>query len=340
MTRFLKYPLIAAMGLLLAAAAASILIQPTPGRADPAIDCIEQEFLGIINEYRAENGRAPLVLNTQLTAAADWMSGDVAAKAYFSHTDSLGRNPGQRARDFGYSGGVGENMAGGYSTALAVFNGWKASPGHNANMLGTTYKVIGIGRIYLPGSPYSVYWTTDFGLTGNATATATPTPVASPTPGVTPSPTATATSGPAAAPTCSPPPSPSGTGGATATPLPATPTPQNGTPTPTPTLQPTPRRHQLLHADTGAPRQLDSTPTLTPAIIGDVDCDFTVGSTDALGILRVVASLGELPVCELSADVDCDGEVTSRDALEILLYVVSLPQPPQGPGCPPIGTAG
>jgi hypothetical protein len=65
-----------------------------------------------------------------------------------------------------------------------------------------------------------------------------------------------------------------------------------------------------------------------------------VGSTDALGILRVVASLGELPECELSADVDCDGEITSRDALEVLLYVVSLPQPPQGPGCPAIGTAG
>ena len=338
MIRFLKYPLIAAMGVLLAAAAASILLQPAPGRADPAVDCIEQEFLGIINQYRAENGRAPLALNTQLTAAADWVSGDMAAKGYFSHTDSLGRNPGQRARDFGYSGGVGENMAAGYSSALAVFNGWKASPGHNANMLGTTYKVIGIGRIYLPGSPYSVYWTTDFGLTGNATATATPTPVASPTPGVTPSPTATASSGPAAAPTCTPPPSPSG---ATATPKPATPTLPGGTSTPTETPTetpaPTPTPFMPTPEPTAAPTP---TPTQAPVIIGDVDCDFTVGSTDALGILRVVASLGELPVCELSADVDCDGEVTSRDALEILLYVVSLPQPPQGPGCPAIGTAG
>lgn len=93
-------------------------------------------------------------------------------------------------------------------------------------------------------------------------------------------------------------------------------------PTPEPTATPTP------------------TPTQTPVIIGDVDCDFTVGSTDALGILRLVASLGEQPECQPSADVNCDGEITSRDALEILLYVVSLPQPPQGPGCPPIGTAG
>ena len=93
-------------------------------------------------------------------------------------------------------------------------------------------------------------------------------------------------------------------------------------PTPEPTAAPTP------------------TPTQASVIIGDVNCDFIVGSTDALEILRVVASLGGLPECELSADVDCDGEITSRDALEILLYVVSLPQPPQGPGCPPIGTAG
>jgi len=323
------------MGVLIAAAATSILLQPAPGRADPAIDCIEQEFLGIINAYRAENGRAPLALNTQLTAAADWVSGDMAAKGYFSHTDSLGRNPGQRARDFGYSGGVGENMAAGYSSSLDVFNGWKASPGHNANMLGTTYKVIGIGRVYLPGSQYSVYWTTDFGLTGNATATA------SPTPGVTPSPTATATSGPAAAATCSPPPSPSGTTGPTATPVPATPTPPSGTPSPTATATETPATTPTPFMPTPEPTAAPTpTPTQTPMIVGDVNCDFTVGSTDALGILRVVASLGELPGCELSADVDCDGEITSRDALEILLYVVSLPQPPQGPGCPPIGTTG
>ena len=136
MIRFLKYPLIAAMGVLLATAATSVLLQPGPGRADPAIDCFEQEFFAIINQYRAENGRPPLALNAQLSAAADWMSGDVAAKGYFSHTDSLGRNPAQRARDFGYRGvGVWPGLFFSAGRLQRMEN-----LGLNANMLGTTYK--------------------------------------------------------------------------------------------------------------------------------------------------------------------------------------------------------
>ena len=44
-----------------------------------------------------------------------------------------------------------------------MFDGWKGSPGHNANMLGTNYTTIGIGRYFLQGSTYGWYWTTDFG---------------------------------------------------------------------------------------------------------------------------------------------------------------------------------
>ncbi|HSP56406.1 MAG TPA: CAP domain-containing protein, partial [Dehalococcoidia bacterium] len=188
-------PLLAA-ALLLAAAAALTLLRPAPGSADPAIDCFEQDFLTLINQYRAENGRTPLQLNIQLSAAADWMSADLGANDYFSHIDSLGRDPGQRARDYGYYGGVGENIAAGmaYSSAQGVFNGWKNSPGHNANMLGSSYRVIGIGRDFVPNSPYGVYWTTDFGLTANGAGDpppdiscgATPRPSATATPRSTP----------------------------------------------------------------------------------------------------------------------------------------------------------
>src|SRR3990172_10493749 len=168
--RSLRIPLLAAAaGILLAAAAALSLFQPSAGRADPAIDCFEQEFLSILNQYRAQNGRPPLDLNTQLSAAADWMSGDLGANDYFSHIDSLGRSPGQRARDYGYFGGVGENIAGGVplTSAQAVFDAWKGSPGHNDNMLGSTYRVIGIGRMSVPGSPYGIYWATDFRQNAN-----------------------------------------------------------------------------------------------------------------------------------------------------------------------------
>ena len=70
----------------------------------------------------------------------------------------------------------------GYTTAQSVFTGWQNSPGHNANMLGTNYTTIGIGRHYVAGSPYGWYWTTEFGGFDDGWATAGPevlTPVGS-----------------------------------------------------------------------------------------------------------------------------------------------------------------
>jgi uncharacterized protein YkwD len=58
---------------------------------------------------------------------------------------------------------MGENIAAGFSTAQDVFNAWKNSPGHNANMLDPSFKAIGIGLATVSGSSYTYYWTTDFG---------------------------------------------------------------------------------------------------------------------------------------------------------------------------------
>jgi hypothetical protein len=71
----------------------------------------------------------------------------------------------QNMTNYGYTYNTwrGENIAGVASTAQSVFEAWKNSPGHNANMLDPKYAVIGIGFIYNSTSPYGYYWTTDFG---------------------------------------------------------------------------------------------------------------------------------------------------------------------------------
>jgi uncharacterized protein YkwD len=136
---------------------------PTPPATGLAPE--EQTFLNLINQYRQSRGLTPLALNQSLVNAARWHSNDMATNGYFSHTDSLGRDPFRRMADFGYTANTykGENIAAGYSTAAAVMAGWQASPGHNGNMLNPNYRTIGIGLAQRAGSPYGTYWTTTFG---------------------------------------------------------------------------------------------------------------------------------------------------------------------------------
>ena len=131
---------------------------------DATMDSEEQAFLVLINNYRAQNSLGPLGASYMLTRASAWKSKDLATNNYFSH-DDLTRTWSARIRDcgYGFNTWLGENIAAGYTTAQQVFDGWKASPGHNANMLGTNYTSIGIGRYFVQGSTYGWYWTTDFG---------------------------------------------------------------------------------------------------------------------------------------------------------------------------------
>lgn len=256
----------------------------SPASADPQIDSEELAFVALINNYRAENGLGSLSTTPTLNNAADWMSADMGINSYFNHYDACtgdcinghqrdttrSRSPWTRMCNFGYCPNtwMGENIAAGYTSAQAVFTAWKDSPGHNANMLGANYRVIGIARVYVSGSPYGYYWTNDFGgivPTGGAPAsTATASPTRSPTPSPTRSatPTPFVTQPPAVTPTRSPTPSPTRSPAPPAV-LPATP-PTSPTPTPRPVVT--------------------ARPTASPRIIHDVAVThFSVGDVASSG---------------------------------------------------------
>ncbi len=156
---------------------------------DATMDTEEQAFLVLINNYRAQNNLPPLAASYTLTKASAWKSRDLGTNNYFAH-DDLSRTWVQRIRDcgYGFNTSLGENIAAGYTTAQQVFDGWKSSPGHNANMLGATHTGVGIGRAYVAGSTYGWYWTTDFGGFSDGWATVTATFTSTPT--LTPTPTA------------------------------------------------------------------------------------------------------------------------------------------------------
>ncbi len=283
--------------------------------AGTSIDSEEQAFIDTLNRYREDNSLPPLLIDPSLQAAADWMSTDLGKNNYFDHTDSKGRDPWTRMCDFGYCYNTwkGENIAAGYVTAADVFQAWKNSSGHNANMLGANYRVMGLARVYTAGSNFCWYWTNDFG--GEVASS-------SPPPGPTDTPT----------PTASPTPTPTAIAHATATPTPVRTAPPTPTPVVTPTLTP-------VHTTTPTPVRPSVTPSPTSFFaVADVNCDSRITGADSVRILEFVANVVEnTPVCPpigstqvqsapggaryLLGDLDCNGVLDARDALLVLRYL-------------------
>ncbi len=189
---------------------------PTPDPTTPnpitvsALGSEQKAFLTLINDYRAQNGAGPLAISVTLQGAAQWMSNDMATQNTRSHTDSLGRSPAVRLAAFGYTYTPwGENIAGGFPTAQAVFTGWQnncdpAADGtctyaHRRNMLNPDFHAIGIGSV-------DGFWTTDFGgfvdvvMDPNNGATLPPVTGPITSPGTNPAPPPTPTPTPVPAP--------------------------------------------------------------------------------------------------------------------------------------------
>ena len=230
-----------------------LLLATAPLRATgqtPLLSGEEQALLEYVNDYRIENGLNPLTISPTLTEAARWMSQDMGDRDYFSHTDSLGRDPFERMAASGYdcvayNTWCGENLAAGVATGGETFELWRNSPGHNGNMLNPNYVVAGISAVFNQDSTYGWYWTLDMGgFDDSGQPPPTATPEATPTaPPLTPTPTATPlppTETPS--PTHTPSPSPTATLAPTETPKPAetvappvqTPTADAPPPTPKP----------------------------------------------------------------------------------------------------------
>jgi uncharacterized protein YkwD len=157
------------------AVAAIALGSSAPAAAITTIDrtvvttSAQSDLIALINGYRASHGVQQVSANSALTNAAAWMSADMAAKNYMSHTSSDGRSPTQRMTAFGYPAGslyTGENLGAGYGNASAILSGWQASAAHNAILLSPNYNAVGIGLGYNANSTYKWYWAADFGGPG------------------------------------------------------------------------------------------------------------------------------------------------------------------------------
>ena len=112
-------------------------------------------------EKTAVTGRTALIYDYGLEKAAMKRAAEIAL--YYSHTRPDG-NKCFTAYGFSY-GAAGENIAAGYTSASAVFEGWKeenenySGQGHRRNMLSEGFSYIGIGHVTC--GDYE-YWVQEF----------------------------------------------------------------------------------------------------------------------------------------------------------------------------------
>lgn len=133
--------------------------------ASIVMDEEERQAIYKINSYRTKNGLKKLKVSTDLSEAAEAMAQDMADNPdsiNHEHKDSKGRLPSERAGLYGYTDGVGENLAAGYETADKVYKAWKGSSEHNENMIDGDYVVMGIARV-VTKNRYKWYWVNMFG---------------------------------------------------------------------------------------------------------------------------------------------------------------------------------
>ncbi|WP_415844418.1 CAP domain-containing protein [Stutzerimonas zhaodongensis] len=132
-----------------------------------------QGLLAEINRVRASARQCggkpfaaapPLSWNTALASLAEIHGRAMANGNFFSHLDTDGRTPGDRAELAGYTGSpVGQNIAAALDRPSLVVDGWLASPGHCANLMNPQFSEMGAAYAVDPRSDAGIYWVGMFG---------------------------------------------------------------------------------------------------------------------------------------------------------------------------------
>ncbi|MFT4220721.1 MAG: CAP domain-containing protein [Microbacterium sp.] len=134
----------------------SIVTLPT---ASTAKNTQEERVFALINKKRAAKNLRALKSQSKLDATARAWAKHLAKTGAFKHSTSSWRL--KRINWWGWSAS-GENLAAGYTTATSTVKGWMSSSGHRANILGKSYKGMGVG--YAKGGPYGHYWVVIFAV--------------------------------------------------------------------------------------------------------------------------------------------------------------------------------
>jgi uncharacterized protein YkwD len=122
------------------------------------------EAAALISDYRKTKGLGPVTVDPTLMQIAKVHSDRMAAADTMSHVLPGEGSYERRLIAGGFEAAdAGENVAAGQPSLAAVLDAWRASPGHNANLLDPQATKIGIALSINPESKYKYYWTLDLG---------------------------------------------------------------------------------------------------------------------------------------------------------------------------------
>lgn len=128
--------------------------QAVPATVDPATAARE------ISAYRQSRGLSAVTLDPKLMSIASRHSQAMARTGKMAHVVRGEGSFERRLTAGGYDAAIAaENVAAGHRSLDEALAGWKASPGHNANLLKPGVTQMGIAVAFSPSSRYGNFWT-------------------------------------------------------------------------------------------------------------------------------------------------------------------------------------
>jgi len=100
-----------------------------------------QRLAALVNQYRVGHGLPALIFDTTIAGLAHKHSAAMAKAGQLNHDDFP-----SRVRRSGFTVCV-ENVGWDYGSPEGQFDGWRASPGHDRNMLDRRVDRMGIGMV-------------------------------------------------------------------------------------------------------------------------------------------------------------------------------------------------
>jgi len=123
-------------------------IVPAPARAD-------DDIVAMISQYRREHGLPAVKADPRLTAVAQRQANAMAAAGELDH--GVAGSFASRIANVN-TDSAGENIAAGTKTWAETLRMWKASSGHNENLLRPDADIVGVAVAYNSNTRFKSYW--------------------------------------------------------------------------------------------------------------------------------------------------------------------------------------